>query len=123
MKAWEYEAVVDECVVLCLDCAHKKYPRRFEKDEEIGSFGKQCDCCHETLEGRSVYRDLDTGATYCSHCKQKVKDELPDHLSPVFADSEWDFYPTCDVCGAVMDYVNLTTDGQRYEEERKQKDD
>lgn len=55
------------------------------------------------------------GAVYCVDC-------LPDGLTinsegiyPVFAGSEWDYYPTCDHCGIQHDYVGLTAAGQKYE--------
>ncbi len=35
---------------------------------------------------------------------------------PIFASNEWDYYPSCSVCGEVHDYVGLTTYGQEYEE-------
>lgn len=49
------------------------------------------------------------GAVYCT-------EHLPDGVTtedayPVFADSEWDHYPTCDHCHVVHDYVNLTDHG------------
>ena len=47
---------------------------------------------------------------------------LPDHLNtdseevyPVFASSEWDYYPVCDHCGREHDYVILTVYGLRQE--------
>ena len=36
-------------------------------------------------------------------------------LQPIFADSEWDYYPICDVCGSSIGDVNLTSDGREYE--------
>lgn len=61
------------------------------------------------------------GEVYCNEC-------LPDGVSiddeevfPVFADSEWDFYPVCSECFAVHDYIQLTTDGQKYEEEMRRR--
>lgn len=59
MKSYDYEAVVYEASVCCVEC-------------------------------------LPTGVS--------VND---DDVSPVFADSEWDYYPVCDVCGAEHDYVQL----------------
>lgn len=34
-----------------------------------------------------------------------------DEVSPIFADSEWDSYPVCDICHAEHDYVSLTCEG------------
>lgn len=35
-----------------------------------------------------------------------------DEVSAIFADSEWDSYPVCDICHAAHEYVCLTVDGQ-----------
>jgi len=47
------------------------------------------------------------GAIYCIEC-------LPDNVSlhdervfPVFADSEWQFFPSCDICNKIHNYVTL----------------
>jgi len=37
--------------------------------------------------------------------------------SPVFADSEWDSFPTCGRCGEAIYGVNLTSDGVQYHKE------
>lgn len=37
-----------------------------------------------------------------------------DKFSPIFADSEWDSYPTCDVCREAITEVRLTEEGRRY---------
>lgn len=44
-------------------------------------------------------------AIHCLSC-------LPENVTekdyePIFADSEWDEYPTCDCCGKIHDYVKL----------------
>jgi hypothetical protein len=49
------------------------------------------------------------GNVYCVAC-------IPMHLldecvQPIFACSEWDYYPTCDVCGCEHSYVTLTRKG------------
>jgi hypothetical protein len=51
------------------------------------------------------------GAVYCVDCLPTGVGVDADDVSPVFADSEWDSYPTCDACGTVHDYVSLTPDG------------
>lgn len=56
-------------------------------------------------------------SVYCVEC-------LPEGVTredayPVFADSEWDYYPTCDACGTVHDYVSLTPDGVLHEAESR----
>lgn len=45
-------------------------------------------------------------------CEVRCIDCLPDRVSvddeyvhPIFANSEWDYVPICDVCGCVHDYV------------------
>ena len=47
---------------------------------------------------------------YCIGCLPVEIDSLEVH--PVFADSEWDYYPTCAVCGETHTYMSLTTEGQ-----------
>ena len=39
----------------------------------------------------------------------------PDHpmVSPIFANSEWDRYPACDVCGCQHTYVGITNRAER----------
>jgi hypothetical protein len=44
-----------------------------------------------------------------------------DGVNPIFASSEWDYYPSCDVCGKLCDYVGLTSDGEKYEIEHNKK--
>ena len=56
------------------------------------------------------------GAIYCTSCLPKGVRLLSEGVYPIFADSEWDYYPGCSVCGEVHDYVGLTTYGQEYEE-------
>lgn len=47
------------------------------------------------------------GSVYCVDCLPVgISVNSPD-VMPVFADSEWDSYPVCDVCGYEHDYVNL----------------
>ena len=55
------------------------------------------------------------GAVYCTECLPAGITEDREEVSPVFADSEWDYYPTCDKCGCKHDYVSLTEYGQRHE--------
>lgn len=45
------------------------------------------------------------GAVYCTECvPEGVKDE---EVDPIFADSEWEYEPTCDECGEIHDYMNI----------------
>lgn len=57
------------------------------------------------------------GACYCIDCIPKGV-QLSDCF-PVFADSEWDSYPVCDVCFAEHDYVSLTEYGRKDEARRR----
>lgn len=50
------------------------------------------------------------GAVYCTqHCPVALNHE---GVFPIFADSEWDYYPSCDVCHEKHTYVNLTDKGR-----------
>jgi hypothetical protein len=51
------------------------------------------------------------GDVYCLGCLPKGVDEKD--ADPIFADSEWDYYPVCCVCRGVHDYVNLTSYGRK----------
>jgi len=41
------------------------------------------------------------GVAYCPACNPLDDNE------PIFADSEWDSPPVCDICGGVIDEVNI----------------
>ena len=51
----------------------------------------------------------DDGRMICEDCAAEVGIDTwnDESVSPVFADSDWDSYPTCDVCGFVSDIVTL----------------
>ncbi len=54
-----------------------------------------------------VYND----EVYCvEHLPEGVNIETDD-VKPVFASDEWDFFPACEVCGKMHDYVGLTDAG------------
>jgi len=55
------------------------------------------------------------GAVYCTECLPDGVNPKSDEVFPIFADSEWDYYPTCDVCGYKHEYMSLTSDGEKYE--------
>ena len=59
------------------------------------------------------------GEVYCSGCLPKGIDPEGDEVHPVFAGSEWDYYPSCAECGIVHEYVGLTEIGYRCETERQ----
>ena len=46
-------------------------------------------------------------SVYCNGCCPV--DIYSEGVWPVFADSEWDYYPVCDGCGQEHTYMNLTT--------------
>jgi len=50
--------------------------------------------------------DFMTGnsSIYCGDCIREKKIPI-DSLLPIFADSEWDYYPVCDICGAVDENI------------------
>ena len=55
-------------------------------------------------------------SVYCAkpECLPKGVTKDSPEVSPVFAGSEWDHYPTCDTCGEEFDYVALTADGEAW---------
>jgi hypothetical protein len=55
-------------------------------------------------------------AIYCVDCIPDGVTVDDGEVSPIFADSEWDYYPVCEHCGTVHDYVSLTEDGWRYQQ-------
>lgn len=56
------------------------------------------------------------GAVYCTGClPDEVSIDDTDYVQPIFASSEWDYYPCCDKCGEVHDYVGLTDEGRKHE--------
>jgi hypothetical protein len=63
------------------------------------------------------------GVVYCTECLPEGISSESEECFPVFADSEWDYYPVCDACGQVHDYVSLTAYGEKYEREQRIKID
>jgi len=59
------------------------------------------------------------GEFYCPDCFDDGGDCDDDEVGVVFADSEWDSYPTCTTCGEQCEDVSLTTGGERAETERR----
>ena len=47
------------------------------------------------------------GECYCVDCLPNGVSVNDEDVYPIFADSEWDDYPVCAVCGTVHDYVGL----------------
>jgi hypothetical protein len=44
---------------------------------------------------------------YCIDCLPSGVDIQGEDVTPVFADSEWNYYPVCTMCGCEHDYVVL----------------
>ena len=55
------------------------------------------------------------GEIYCNECLPDGVDTDCEDVQPIFASSEWDYYPTCCHCEGIHDYVSLTTEGREYE--------
>lgn len=47
------------------------------------------------------------GDIRCTECLPKDIDVEDESISPIFAGSEWDYYPVCAVCGCVHEYITL----------------
>lgn len=46
---------------------------------------------------------------YCNGCLPPNIGVDSDEVSPIFADSEWDYTPCCSVCGEPHEYIVLLT--------------
>lgn len=57
-----------------------------------------------------VYNDC----IYCVDCLPEGITAESDGVFPIFANSEWDYYPVCDVCLREHDYVCLTDFGREH---------
>ncbi len=49
----------------------------------------------------------------CTGCLPEGVIVESEEVYPIFADSEWDYVPVCDVCSAEHDYIQLTEEGGR----------
>ena len=58
------------------------------------------------------------GEVYCIECLPEGINPEANEVRPVFAGSEWDYYPSCAECGTVHEYVSLTDYGYRCESKR-----
>ena len=47
------------------------------------------------------------GDIYCIECLPDGVDVESDDVQPIFTDSEWDYIPSCCVCGKEHDYIQL----------------
>lgn len=58
------------------------------------------------------------GGILCEECSEaalsagSLQQDEYDNFSPIFADTEWHYYPECDVCEALADYVTLLTNDE-----------
>jgi len=65
------------------------------------------------MKATDVVAYAEDGAIYCPNCANESES-----MEPVFADSEWDSFPTCDACGEKIKEVSLTRGGVAYELEQ-----
>ena len=65
------------------------------------------------------YADTENGYCVCLNC---VTEEEKAKFHPIFADSEWDAYPSCDRCLEAITDVRLTEEGRKYHEEMEGND-
>ena len=59
--------------------------------------------------------------TYCNEDFRKHFPEIDiesEQVSPIFTTDEMDYYPSCEICGGIFDYVSLTDEGRQYEQEQ-----
>lgn len=47
------------------------------------------------------------GDVYCVRCLPKGINLDSDDVQPIFGGSEWDYIPTCIVCGEPIEYVQI----------------
>jgi len=62
-------------------------------------------------------------SVYCVECLPDGITVDSEDVSPIFADSEWDYAPVCDACGAVHDYVTVLTNPDEDEPSEPDEDD
>ena len=56
------------------------------------------------------------GEVYCCEClPDEARTKNNDECNPIFASSEWDYYPVCNKCEEQHKYVGLTDAGRIYE--------
>jgi hypothetical protein len=51
------------------------------------------------------------GEVFCTECVPQGVNPSGDDCYPIFADSEWSYYPECVVCGREHDYITLIERG------------
>lgn len=78
-----------------------------------------------SIEGRTVLSmrswEFDAvtydGEVYCKEHLPEGVDVDDEGVDPILADSEWNSYPTCTVCGYTHEYVGLTAEDEEHEAE------
>ena len=64
-------------------------------------------------EGQQTMKSYDfeavtyDGDVYCKFCLPNGVNIDDEEVSPIFADSEWDAFPVCYICGEVHEYVDI----------------
>jgi len=58
------------------------------------------------------------GEIFCRDCLPEQV--LEKDYEPIFADSEWDYFPVCSQCNFLHDYVNLTEEGRKRMKSEKE---
>lgn len=75
----------------------------------------------QPFDYRGVYVFAENGssaghlATLCNadfHKRYPNMSIEAENIAPIFADTEADYYPACEECGGVFDYINLTREGE-----------
>jgi hypothetical protein len=61
--------------------------------------------CKECMLVASVMAVVDLG-----NLDELLEKLFGDEVHPIFANSEWDYTPTCEVCGTEHDYVTVLAD-------------
>lgn len=73
-----------------------------------------------SFDFEAVVYSEDDGVHYqilCVECLPEGIDIEAPGVSPIFVDQEWSYYPVCEKCGYVHDYVQLldeTVEMERY---------
>ncbi len=62
------------------------------------------------MKSYSYYACVYNGEVYCNGCLPTSVAPYSSGAQPIFANSEWDYYPICCECGEVHDYVVLLTE-------------
>lgn len=57
------------------------------------------------MKSYDFYAVVWQGNVYCNECLPSGA--AAEEVSPIFADSEWDYAPCCEVCGEIHDYITI----------------